>query len=562
MTYVLITRPQLEGIHLKNQLTQLPGFCEPMLQVIPLQTELSFVESENKVTDIIVTSARVLEIVENWAEYTHLPIWCVGEVTGQLATEKGFTTVYTANRSAQDLLEMIVKETGKEILTRRFVHVCGDTLHLDLSEALSQLGYRAEKLVIYHTKPITAFTKELIELLKKGKISLAPFFSQRTAEIFVELVKKHKLEKFCQSIVALAHSQAVAEKLGKLQWAKIDIVTDIGAEKIHFFHGQLQQERGNVMTKENFAQQKCQNPLFKGSIMAWYPAIGLVVLFIMFLLMWGVCLPNKLASLHHDWINQQEIAYKSLSLQNQKLMADYQKNIRQELTALKMKLIDVEKTIPKLPPYLTESIEKLENMMKEQFSQTRSEDLHSLVTYQKWVDCSDHLKKTFLSEEDHVFLMKEGILMSSEEEVLSIPQLLHKLDEIDFVVYLPEIGSELEGASGEKRSWLDRAGDFLRDKVGVQIQKKRELPLKESLKSDLRKGHFSLLTTLPGSLKSLPEPLRMSLQEWHVRVLQTKNVLDKITDRQKLFSDRLGPPPAGNPHASVINVPSSEYEGD
>lgn len=564
MTYVLITRPQLEGVYLQTQLGQsprVPCFCEPMLQMVPLQNHLSFDESEGKITDIIVTSARVLEIIENWAEYLHLPIWCVGEVTARVAKKKGFTNIHVAERSAQDLLDKILTETEKEHSTRRFVHICGDTLHLDLSHELGQRGYHAQKLVIYRTEPVTVLSKELVDLLKKKSIVLAPFFSQRTTEIFVGLVKKHKLEKQCRSIVVLAHSEAVAEKLRALAWSKIEIVPDLGEEKIRFFYDQIQQGSEGEQKKEMIASS--QRNTFAGTMMSWYPAIGIGTLFLMVMVIWWVLLPSKLESVKQDWIQQQALIQGRHWEQYQILMAEQRKGLEQELMTLKKKLADVEKTIPKLPPFLTESIDRLEKMLRNQFSQERSHDILSFMTHQKLMDCEEHLKKSYLTEEDRAFLKKEGVIpvsgeTSLEQEILSVPQLLKNLGEIDFTVYTSELKDK-----GESGSWWDKMGSFLKDKVGIQIQKKMQLPMKDVLKSHLEQYHFAQLKELSQQIKQLPEPLRSRVQEWQQHVLETKEVLDKISDHQKAFSDQLSvSPKAVNPESTSPPEGSSLPEGD
>jgi len=513
-------------------------------------------DDQNKVTDLIVTSCRVLEIIENWQEYLDIPLWCVGDVTAHEAKLKGFKTIHCANRSAQDLLEMIVKETGQKKEQYYFRHVCGDTLHLDLSEALSRLGYRADKDVVYNTQPSKELTKKFIGLWTKGSFGVAPFFSQRTTEIFVNLIRKHKLQKYCASVQALAHSEAVLKKLQELQWAGIDLVPDLGEEKIREAHEQVIQHKtlSTIQGKPSVGSSN-KSPFVK------FVGRLLGVLFTVVLTLaigWFFLLPRQIdllrTSLHDQQQSQKQEIISQLKFQLEQEFKDQSKRglqeqkmaLQKELSRLEVKIDRLENRYPQVDPHLIDNREQYQRKSLETFSQERSEDLVNLMTYQKISSCLEHLKKSVLSQEEQDFLKDQGLNDKKAEDVLSFPQLTTELEALDFSVY-----TEDTSLSGKILS-------VLKEVLGIQIRQKKQLSIKQTILTDLSQFQFSFLDTLNTKEILLPAPLEKELTPWVEKAKRTHGVMDKILLEQQKIQKQLVVKHQEIP--SVENTPSSASE--
>lgn len=551
MTYVLITRPQPEAHKLEALLSKEPKistFCEPMLHIVPKKTHLT-VESEGptKVTDFIVTSCRVLEIIENWKDHLDIPLWCVGDVTAHEAKLKGFKTIHCADRSAQDLLEMIVKETGQQKARYHFLHVCGDTLHLDLSEALSRLGYQADKNVVYNTQPSKELSKKFIGLWTKKSIVLAPFFSQRTSEIFVDLIKKHKLQKYCTSVRALAHSEAVLRKLEELQWAGIDLVPDLGEEKIRLSYEQIGQNKASIPEpeRETLAREASTKTSSVGFLWGLTGVLLTVVLTLS--IGWFILLPYQIESLRASVIDQQQSHQKDLlnNLKSQ-LTLEFKAQLNQkfqeekivfqrEISQLEAKIAKLENTPGGMDSHLLENIEQYQRQSLESLSQERSEDMVNLMTYQKVLTCLDHLKKSSLSSDEQDFLKTEGMTDKNGDDVLSIPQLIKGLEALDFSIYT------------EDTSLGGKVLSALKEVLGIKIRQKKQLSIKETILSDLKKYQFSFLDTLNTKEILLPASLEKELAPWIEKANKTRSVLDKIIQEQQKIQKRLVAKPQEKP---------------
>jgi uroporphyrinogen-III synthase len=91
----------------------------------------------------------------------------------------------------------------------------------DLKGLLEGRGFTVRRDVLYEAVAASVLPKQLLAALGSGKLDVATFFSPRTAEIFVTLVRDADLESGCTRTVALALSEAVADKLRVLSWAGV-----------------------------------------------------------------------------------------------------------------------------------------------------------------------------------------------------------------------------------------------------------------------------------------------------------------------------------------------------
>jgi uroporphyrinogen-III synthase len=243
VTYVLLTRPEEDCQELKNKLI-IPVISSPLLKVIKTPKKLTLPAG---VTDLIITSARVFEVVTNIRSMTSLPVWCVGEVTAAAAKAIGFETIFQVNRSAQEILERIATECPKE--STHFAHLCGSVLYVDLADALTKLGFKTDKLIVYTTKAIKELTPEAEALIRAGLVQQMPFFSLRTAEIFIDLAQKSEWGDQLTGVIALAHSESISRALRQLSWKDVIVVPDLSADRILEYY---RRPEDHLMTKKFF----------------------------------------------------------------------------------------------------------------------------------------------------------------------------------------------------------------------------------------------------------------------------------------------------------------------
>ncbi|MBX3456987.1 MAG: uroporphyrinogen-III synthase [Candidatus Paracaedibacteraceae bacterium] len=444
MTYVLLTRPEEDCQEIQSK-TIVPTLSSPLLKV---QQSVDTVNIPKKTTDLIVTSARVFEMVKNLKEMTKIPVWCVGEATAVAAKESGFETIFQVNRSAQEILERIVNECPKE--TSHFVHICGSVVHVDLADALTKLGYHASRIVIYTTEAADSLTPEAEAIMSAGLVQQMPFFSLRTAEVFIDIARKSEWAENLSKITALAHSEAIARSLNQLSWKRVIVVPDLSAERIQEYY-----------IRSGDSTMKKANTLLTLVFIAGVAGITSVAV----QLVWPS--PNQ----KPDPVNLAPLLEKIETLNATIVSVKTKQN---EIDSLRDKIATLEEKIT--TPHQQQDT-PAENPPKEQsppkdltqnLEQLRHQILHGLVSPETLATANQLLP--------HDQLLGQSIL--------SIRDLKDKLQ------HLPDLMDEV--AVDAKPSIGEKATEIL----GLNIRKTQESPLKKQALDDLNQGKFSFIVDL------------------------------------------------------------------
>ncbi len=248
MSYILLTRPLDDTIELGNAL-QLPILKAPLLDV-----ELVIPENEVVADDynnLIVTSARSLKIFASVNDFLKKPIWCVGAKTARLAKELGFEIIYAAENSAMELCQLILSKTSPQ--TEKFLHICGECLHYDITKKLCEAGYQANKMVLYKTIPIERFEADIVNAFLNHHIVMIPIFSHKTAETLANVVRYHKLESHLKNITLVVCAQQNAIPLQQFNWQEILVMPDLFVSTLSILYHQVIAKRERTMSLKTFS---------------------------------------------------------------------------------------------------------------------------------------------------------------------------------------------------------------------------------------------------------------------------------------------------------------------
>lgn len=476
MTYVLLTRPEEDSQELKAKLI-VPAILSPLLKV---KQTVKKVALPAGVTDLIVTSARVFEMVSNIKSMVAIPVWCVGEATANAAKSVGFETIFQVNRSAQEILERIVHECSRD--TSHFAHICGSVVHVDLADALTKLGFKADKLIVYETEAAQGLTSEAEAIMQAGLIQQIPFFSLRTAEVFIELAKKSEWADQLPHVTALAHSEAIARTLRQLSWKEITVVPDLSAERI----------------MEHYKRPGDQ-PMKQGSLMwqllttvATAAAVSVVAIFL-----WS-----------HLFSSTTETAIR------QKLEA-----LSQDVQAVKEQAMQVPELLGKVQS-LTETTLRVEHDLLE-IKARKPEDTHQQdPAHPATAREADESLKLFYHDLTTGSVTPEMVaeankyLPEHHHSPLSIKSVRDLADQLQ---NLPEIKREI------KIEVEDSVWQKIMDFIGLRVRRTELVPLKERAANGLKNMDFSFLSAFEQT------HLASEWSEWLKQCQQTKMVLDTLS---------------------------------
>ncbi len=209
--YVLITRPVADAQETAREVKGrgLRPFIEPMLVIHPLPFELP-----QGYDALAFTSANGVRVAADFIADRSKPVYCVGDHTAEVARACGWENVTSADGDAAALMALL----GKQLKAgARLVHLSGT----DVSRNIEVKGLSVERRAVYRAEKAASFSPGCVEILERGEVAAALFFSARTAEAFVDLLERHGLTQSVKTIKALCLADSVVKSLRHLPWRDV-----------------------------------------------------------------------------------------------------------------------------------------------------------------------------------------------------------------------------------------------------------------------------------------------------------------------------------------------------
>ena len=216
MKSLLVTRPKKDSIKIKEHLSKL-GFnvhIEPMFSIKYLAAKINIEDFDF----IISTSQYSIIALSKITKNRNKLIITVSNNTMQIAEKLGFTSIKSLNGNVNDIISYLKHYNGNNVL-----YIRGKEITCNLKDMFINRIKNFQEIILYNTIDRKYFSKSCHNLLLKNKISGILFYSSRTADIFIELIKKHNMEDKVGSIIIYAMSHKIAEAAKKVRWKNIKI---------------------------------------------------------------------------------------------------------------------------------------------------------------------------------------------------------------------------------------------------------------------------------------------------------------------------------------------------
>lgn len=223
---LLVTRPDEDAGSLVELLAEMghEAVSAPLME-IRLQREVKIPDTPYQA--ILITSANGARAIGQRLEIARLrniPVLAVGGASAEASREAGFRDVEAAGGDVTSLVDLALRrlEPGAGPL----LHAAGSVVAGDLKGDLEARGFSVDRVILYEAIAAEHMPEAASEALKSETLSGVLLYSPRTARIFSALVREAGLEDRLRPLAAYCLSQAVAEGLAGLPFARVHVARE------------------------------------------------------------------------------------------------------------------------------------------------------------------------------------------------------------------------------------------------------------------------------------------------------------------------------------------------
>ena len=217
---ILITRPLIDTEDLMGKLFSLGHkiIHIPTLQVKPVTNQKCDAKNYDA---FIFTSANAIRNLKLLNEDKKKLCFCVGSITEKIVRQKGYANTISAGGNVNALKNIILNSDFDK--KKKIAYFCGDYISTDLDLDLKREGYLIDKVINYSSEKIVDLNNENEKILNNHPPDIIFVYSKRSAESFVELVKKYTLNGLMTGSRVLCISEKVLNVFKQLGWKKLEV---------------------------------------------------------------------------------------------------------------------------------------------------------------------------------------------------------------------------------------------------------------------------------------------------------------------------------------------------
>ncbi len=218
---ILITRPLIDSEDLMGKLFSLGHKIVhiPTLKISP--ANVGPVDAK-KYDTFIFTSANAIRNLSLINADTSKICFCVGSITEKIVRQKGYNNTISAGGNV-NALKNIIFNSDQIDKKKSIAYFCGDYLSSDLDIELKNEGFQVDKIINYTSEKITDLNKENNKIINNHPPDIIFIYSKRSAESFIEIVKKYSLNGLMTESRVLCISEKVLSVLKNVGWKNLEV---------------------------------------------------------------------------------------------------------------------------------------------------------------------------------------------------------------------------------------------------------------------------------------------------------------------------------------------------
>lgn len=215
---ILITRPYHLAIQTAQLLQEMnfESLIIPILDIRYLNKDLI----DNDYNAIIITSQNAVLSCQHLEWMKSKKIYAVGQTTKQLLHQYGFSNVSLDPENCGDLQNLVSHITHVEPPGSHLLYLSGEDITEDLRTSAQLAQYKLSREIVYTTIAVTELSLASQKLIQ-DKVTIALFYSPRSALIFNQLVRKYNLDLSKKGAICISHNTSTP--MNTLNWRGVYI---------------------------------------------------------------------------------------------------------------------------------------------------------------------------------------------------------------------------------------------------------------------------------------------------------------------------------------------------
>ena len=218
---ILITRPLIDSEDLMGKLFSL-GHKIVHIPTLKISASNANPIDAKKYDAFIFTSANAIRNLKLDNQDTNKICFCVGSITEKIVRLKGYNNTISAGGTV-NALKNIILNSDQIDKKKSIAYFCGDYISSNLDKELKNEGFQVDKIINYTSEKITELNEENNKIIKNHPPDIIFIYSQRSAESFIEIVKKYSLNGLMTESRVLCISEKVLGVLKKSGWKKLEV---------------------------------------------------------------------------------------------------------------------------------------------------------------------------------------------------------------------------------------------------------------------------------------------------------------------------------------------------
>tara|TARA_Y100001935_G_C17164530_1_gene437007 strand:+ start:163 stop:864 length:702 start_codon:yes stop_codon:yes gene_type:complete len=218
---ILITRPLIDSEDLMGKLFSLGHkiIHVPTLKIS--SAKLKPINPKNY-DAFIFTSANAIRNLKLMNLDKNKLCFCVGAITEKIVRQQGYNNTISAGGTVNALKNIIINSDQLD-KKKLLAYICGDNITSNLDQELQKEGFLIEKIINYTSEKIQELNETTNKLIKNHPPDIIFVYSKRSAESFIELVKKYSLNGLMTDSRVMCISEKVFNLFKEAGWKKLGI---------------------------------------------------------------------------------------------------------------------------------------------------------------------------------------------------------------------------------------------------------------------------------------------------------------------------------------------------